>query len=331
VRLATNEEKALIATPGSELLGIKDMIEGGTFRSSQYLDLLSQAYPPQEHEVVAQRDLASSASASPHSASESLPLPHASEETSAEQAKTTESGRAETGLKEPSNEESQGDSTGDHSSASQPAVDDALSKEPAETQSSYGPVRRMRVPSKGGPLTMFRPAAMRHDDFVEVMREVVPQLIDDAVQQEDQNMSAASKRPAEIPAEEPASKVSRTAENIAMVQHAIAYVESACCNQQESHDLWNTFKNTQDNAIEVFVNQYFQKRAQKEISASKNEPMLQARVDQAKVSEWQTLVDKNAVRVLSAKESRWVRKHRSDRVMGSRFVIVKKPEEDIRS
>ena len=329
VRLATNEEKALIATPGSELLGIKDMIEGGTFRSSQYLDLLSQAYPPQEDEVVAQRDLASSASASPHSASESLPLPHASEETSAEQAKTTESGRAETGLKEPSNEESQGDSTGDHSSASQPAVDDALSKEPAETQSSYGPVRRMRVPSKGGPLTMFRPAAMRHDDFVEVMREVVPQLIDDAVQQEDQNMSAASKRPAEIPAEEPASKVSRTEENIAMVQHAIAYVESACCDQQESHDLWNTFKNTQDHAIEVFVNQYFQKRAQKEISASKNEPMLQARVDQAKVSEWQTLVDKNAVRVLSAKESRWVRKHRSDRVMGSRFVIVKKPEEDI--
>ena len=50
VRLATNEEKALIATSGSELLGIKDMIEGGTFRSSQYLDLLSQAYPPQEDE-----------------------------------------------------------------------------------------------------------------------------------------------------------------------------------------------------------------------------------------------------------------------------------------
>ena len=138
--------------------------------------MLSQAYPPQEDEIVAQRDLVSSASASPHPASESLPLPYASEETSAELAKITDPGHAETGPKEPSCEEPKIESTGAPSSSSQPAVDDALSKEPAETPSSYGPVRRMRVPSKGGPLTMFRPAAMRHDDFVEVMREVVPQF-----------------------------------------------------------------------------------------------------------------------------------------------------------
>lgn len=51
VRLATPEERTLIETQGTELLGIKDMIEGGTFRSSQYVDLISQSYPPQEQEL----------------------------------------------------------------------------------------------------------------------------------------------------------------------------------------------------------------------------------------------------------------------------------------
>ena len=35
------------------------------------------------------------------------------------------------------------------------------------------------------------------------------------------------------------------------------------------------------------------------------------------------------MRILSAKESNWVRKHKHDRIMGSRFVIIKKPEEEI--
>ena len=52
VRLATSEERTLIETQGTELLGIKNMIEGGTFRSSQYVDLILQSYPPQEQEVI---------------------------------------------------------------------------------------------------------------------------------------------------------------------------------------------------------------------------------------------------------------------------------------
>ena len=54
-------------------------------------------------------------------------------------------------------------------------------------------------------------------------------------------------------------------------------------------------------------------------------PLLQDRVDQAKVAEWQTLIDKGAVRIVPAGESRWIRKNQSNRIMGSRFVIVKKP------
>ena len=45
LRPATSEEKTLVTTPNSELLGIKDMIEGGTFRSQQFVDLVPGHYP----------------------------------------------------------------------------------------------------------------------------------------------------------------------------------------------------------------------------------------------------------------------------------------------
>lgn len=52
VRFATNEEKALLSDPQNQLLGIKDLMGNGTFRSSQFHDLISQAYPPQEEHVL---------------------------------------------------------------------------------------------------------------------------------------------------------------------------------------------------------------------------------------------------------------------------------------
>eukprot|EP00435_Cladocopium_sp_Y103_P032019 s3508_g8.t1 len=306
------------------------MIESGTFRSSQYLDLISQAYPPQEDEIVAQRDLLQQSQPPTEPASVPAARPDAQQKKRqfVPMPAVSHSANTDAALPETIESDSPDRPSSSHAAPSDEANQEPeINKEPAETASGYGPMRRIRLPSKSGPLTMFRPAAMRHDDFVEVMREVVPQLIDDAIHDDDASMSAASKRPAEAPGEEPVSKASRTDEGAALVEHAIAYVEAASCSQQESQELWDTFKNTSDNAIEVFINQYFHKRAQKEVS--KNEPLLQARVDQSKVAEWQTLIDKGAVRVLSAKESRWVRKHRSDRIMGSRFVIVKKPEEEI--
>ena len=36
---ATSEEVTLLQTPDAELLGIKDLIEGGAFKSQQYLGL----------------------------------------------------------------------------------------------------------------------------------------------------------------------------------------------------------------------------------------------------------------------------------------------------
>ena len=46
LRPATTEEKTVVSSPEVELLGIKDLIEGGTFRSKQYVDLVSSHYPP---------------------------------------------------------------------------------------------------------------------------------------------------------------------------------------------------------------------------------------------------------------------------------------------
>ena len=56
-------------------------------------------------------------------------------------------------------------------------------KDPIESNtgdSSYGPIRR-RVTGKDGPLSLWRPAAMRQDDFVEIMKELVPPLIEQAM------------------------------------------------------------------------------------------------------------------------------------------------------
>eukprot|EP00435_Cladocopium_sp_Y103_P050118 s180_g15.t1 len=330
VRLATSEEKTLIETPGTELLGIKDMIESGTFRSSQYVDLLSQSYPPQEEAVIQE------------GVGQSQPVVDAKQvpsEVEAQAKPSVESVDKSPDMSssfQPSSQESifddppekTPDQTMNVPEATVPTDDANSAEAAAESASSYGPVRRARVPSKSGPLTMFRPSAMKHDDFVEVMQEVVPQLIEDTIAREDQSASDR-KRPADVPSDEPDPKIAKSEDSALLVEHAIAYVASADCSKQESRELWNTFKETKDNAIEVFIQQYFNKRAQKEIPASRNEPLLQARVDQAKVAEWQTLLDKGAVRIVPAKESSWILKHKSDRIMGSRFVIVKKPEEDI--
>ena len=48
LRLATSEESATVETPEAELLGIQDLIEGGTFRSKNFIDLVPAHYPPNQ-------------------------------------------------------------------------------------------------------------------------------------------------------------------------------------------------------------------------------------------------------------------------------------------
>jgi hypothetical protein len=53
-----------------------------------------------------------------------------------------------------------------------PAIDESV----PTSGSQYGPIRR-RVTGKSGDATMYRPPAMRQEDFAEIMREVVPHLL----------------------------------------------------------------------------------------------------------------------------------------------------------
>ena len=77
------------------------------------------------------------------------------------------------------------------------------------------------------------------------------------------------------------------------------------------------------------VAQHIQKRLQKELPHRNNEQWLQAQVDAAKTLKWNTLTSKDAVRLLSSREAEWVKKHLGHRIMGSRFVVVKKALEDV--
>ena len=54
--------------------------------------------------------------------------------------------------------------------------------EPQQSSSSYGQIRR-RVHGKSDENALYRAPAMREDDFIEIMREVVPPLVDQAMEQ----------------------------------------------------------------------------------------------------------------------------------------------------
>ena len=121
---------------------------------------------------------------------------------------------------------------------------------PGDTSESNGPVCRSRILAKSGPLTMFRPAAMKHDDFVEVIREVVPQLIDQTMTSETASGSER-KREASESAEAPTPKLPKVDTPADCVEHATACVESAKCSASESCSLWNDFRNNQDAIIQM--------------------------------------------------------------------------------
>lgn len=168
VNLATSEERTLIETQGTELLSIKDMIEGGTFRSSrdQYVDLISQSYPPQEQEVVSDVGKEERQS-SPEKPERSSPMPAVVEPVPPPVEPATSKLEAEI-VPEPVSSPEVDAGSAPASSSTGP---DQSTQMHDDTSESYGPARRSRILAKNSPLTMFRPAAMKHDDFVEVIRD----------------------------------------------------------------------------------------------------------------------------------------------------------------
>ena len=77
-------------------------------------------------------------------------------------------------------------------------------------------------------------------------------------------------------------------------------------------------------SVDVLMASYLQKKLQKELPASGNDPALQEKIDDAKSEEWSTLLSKGAVRVHVGRRAQEIRKHHQDRFIGSLFVITRK-------
>lgn len=92
---------------------------------------------------------------------------------------------------------------------------------------------------------------------------------------------------------------------------------------QELHELWRSGAST-----EVLLADYLQKKMAKELPHSGNAPELQRKIDEANIAEWNTITAKHAGRVVLGDEAMEVRKRFSHRIMGSRFVLTIKQEED---
>ena len=65
-----------------------------------------------------------------------------------------------------------------------PTPDEVSKSDSSAAGDNYGPVRRTRIPTQAGPLSLFRSllrsTPTKHDDFVEILNDVLPQLLDEA-------------------------------------------------------------------------------------------------------------------------------------------------------
>eukprot|EP00435_Cladocopium_sp_Y103_P044898 s702_g12.t1 len=303
LRPATTEEKALVTTPQTELLGIKDMIEGGTFRSHQFIDLVPGHYPTMaEGNQVAEPNVSSDNSATERDEVQAPPKAEVAESPPLAEGNTELSPTIEEPIENKS------------STINEESTEGPTEAVPASSSSSsYGPMRR-RVNGKGGPMSLYRPAEMRDQDFTDMMREVVHRLIEQATSAADQSMHP--KRPLEEPdmTEAPSGHRPRTDTHEVMSVQDINHLCSLCDDKRVP--------------IEVMVASYLEKKMSKELPPRKNPVELQKLVDESKRAEWDTIVDKSAVKIHYGRKAAALREKYPERFIGSRFVIIRKAMEE---
>ena len=318
MRPATTEEKTMVTTPQTELLGVKDMLEGGTFKSSQYIDLVPGLYPPMASGPADQ----SQPTESPEVASEpSIPA----------------NGDADVSMEPVSgstvNPKARSLGSDEHDEPDQfpvnPPPDDVTVEEPnmtgsSDSASSYGPLRR--VPSKNGPAALYRPPSMREQDFLDMMKEVVPKLIEHAT-----NPATASASPAQSSSPRVGDQHKRVLEDSDAVEPPSNKPRiDAVCEVLSVEDVTELCRQLEDPKIttECLLANYLQKKTSKELHHSHNHPDLQSLIDESKRAEWNTIVDKHAVKVHYGKRAAQLLTRYPDRFIGSRFVITRKPMEE---
>ena len=293
LRLATNEEKSLLASPQAELLGIKDLIDSGNLRSKQYIDLLPQSYPPQERPVEPAVDSRTKPESSTVVAPSQVNAPLVPEP------------KSTSAVPEDSQEEQvKGDQEMTEMKSPTPVEETSDTPSSAETSapSSYGPIRR-RIEGKDGPMALWRPPALKQTDFVDIMKEIVPQLVEDA-------RMSQNKRPASPSADEPVSSRPRMAE--------VLSVEDVDFLLQAQSVSWA-----------CLMAEYLKKKMSKELHHSNNAPDIQEKVQLGKRVVWETILSKpNSVKIHYGAKSDRIRKEEDHRFIGSRFALTRKPLEE---
>lgn len=294
VRFATSEERTVLATPQAELLGIKDLIDKGQLQSKQFLDLVSQSYPNTEGGAP---DAPAQDEPPPADVPGSVtPTPPGVSPESAEPQVVSESQVREDASISQSQAEPQ----------AMPSSSNGVSSDGnASSSSTYGPMRR-RITGKDGPFALWRPAPLSQDDFVSIMKEVVPQLVDEATQGTKRSHDESEPSSDAVPS--PASQRPRTSEVLSV---------------QEVNDLLDVCDNQ---GHEAFVASYMKKaQVSKEIHHSNNPPELQRKVDEGKRLEWATISQRpDIVKVHYGQAAARIREHQSHRFIGSRFVLTRK-------
>ena len=332
VRMSTVEEVKLGNTPSLELLGIKNLLNEGGLQSSQYIDLVPQQAPPQAPEASA-----------PASATQELPV------ATPETARVTTTSQPAT-WQEQFRSEHAGQGASSTPAGVNPEESSGVHNSVADHDASgYGPVRR-RMGQKGSPSQLYRPCALLQDDFAEMMQELVPRLVTQAIetQAEDSDMPATVSSSASVPdnSAPAASSSARGSKREASVEasqegkrqatgpvNVASEAMSDTVGDTSSADLpaWESLlaqAGDVDQEFEALVAAHINKRAAKEIPATGNDVELQHQVDEAKLLEWQTVSGRHATRLVLGREAAEVRRRFADRIMGSRYVCTWKQEEE---
>ena len=321
LRPATPQERKVAEFPQNELLGIKNLLERGQFPKSQFEDLVQHAFPPAPVENL----------------DDSVPQPAAAQ--NAAQLQHLPSSPLVAAGQEPQST----------TEASLPNSDPSV---------SYGPQRR--VLRKSAPplyaksaarpsVTLHRPASEQPEDFLELMQDVVPQLLQSfPMSSESSTADAASprgqKRSASkdhVDAPDPA-KLRTEGEGEASQSSQLSHPEVAAPSSPANDEELRLFSSDEEalvtevlycehllnSKVEALMAAFMQKRMQKELPVQGNEPALQRDIDAAKVVEWETISGKQAVKVWTGRKAREIREHQKHRFVGSRFVVTNKIDED---
>ena len=187
----------------------------------------------------------------------------------------------------------------------------------APSSSAYGPVRR-RCTGKQPDNVVHRPPEMRHEDLSNLLNEIA---IEDLTNQ------AGNQRVSDEAMNSPRDTSCKREASAEAVGHEDSRPRNSGTEALFCHDVLSCVSCHEIPSFDVLMSAFLQKRMQKEIPPSGNDPALQSKVDEAKRAEWQTLSEKPAVKVWTGAKAQQILTKHPDRFVGSRFAIVEKSED----